>query len=53
VTAGELGPVDELEVDGVVVHTTQYHDRTFHGKYDAETESYDRTGAPSTTPEDY
>src|SRR5210317_505769 len=33
VTTGEVGPVDTLEVDGVVVHTTQYHDRTVHARY--------------------
>ena len=53
VTTGELGPVDELEVDGVVVHSTQYHDRTVHAKLDPDTLTYDRTGYPQTMPEDY
>ena len=51
VTTGELGPVDELVIDGVVEHTTQYHDRTCHGKYVGP--GYDTTGFPQTTPEDY
>ena len=51
VTTGELGPTDELVVDGVVVHTTQYHDRTVHARY--VDGAYDRTGYPQTMPEDY
>ena len=51
VTTGELGPIDELVVDGVVEHTVQYHDRTVHGKY--VDGAYDRTGYPQTMPEDY
>ena len=51
VTTGELGPIDELTVDGVVQHTTQYHDRTVHAKYVDGV--YDRTGYPQTMPEDY
>ena len=53
VETGILGPVDELVVDGVVQHTTQYHDRTVHAKYDPDTGTYDRTGFPQTMPEDY
>jgi hypothetical protein len=51
VTPGELGPVDELVVDGVVEHTVQYHDRTVHARY--VDGAYDRTGYPQTMPEDY
>ena len=53
VQTGIDGPTDELTVDGVVTHTTQYHDRTNYGKYNAETESYDYEATPITTPEDY
>ena len=51
VTTGELGPTDTLEVDGVVQHTVQYHDRTVHARWDGV--SYDRAGYPQTMPEDY
>ena len=43
--------VDELIIDGIVVHTTQFHDRTCYGKY--VDGAYDYTGYPETTPEDY
>ncbi len=51
VSTGEIGPVDELIVDGVVQHTTQYHDRTMYGKYTTAGYVYEPT--PVTTPEDY
>lgn len=51
ITQGELGPVDTLTIDGVVEHTTQYHDRTIHARYIDG--AYDRTGYPVTEPEDY
>ena len=51
VTTGELGPIDELVVDGVVEHTVQYHDRTVHARY--VDGAYDRAGYPQTMPEDY
>ena len=51
VSTGEIGPVDELIVDGVVQHTTQYHDRTLYGKY--TTSGYVYEAVPVTTPEDY
>ena len=51
ITTGELGPIDELVIDGVVEHTVQYHDRTIHARY--VDGAYDRTGYPLTVPEDY
>jgi hypothetical protein len=42
---------DVVEVDGVEVERTVYHDRTIHGKY--VDGSYDYTGFPQTIPEDY
>ena len=51
VETGIPGPTDTLEVDGVVEHTVQYHDRTVHAKWDGV--NYDRAGYPQTTPEDY
>ena len=53
VSTGELGPIDELIVDGVVQDTTQYHDRTLYGKYDATLGDYVYEPVPVTTPEDY
>ena len=51
VETGILGPTDTLEIDGVVEHTVQYHDRTLHGKYTESGYVYEPT--PVTTPEDY
>ena len=51
VETGIIGPTDELVVDGVVEHTTQFHNRTLHGKYTESGYVYEPT--PVTTSEDY
>ena len=42
---------DVIEIDGVEISRTTYHDRTVHAKYSSG--SYDYTVGPTTTPEDY
>ena len=44
---------DEITVDGEVVSSEDFYDSTYHGTWDTATDSYDRTGAPSTAPVDY
>ena len=44
---------EEIEVDGVVVSSEEFHDSIYHGTWDTQTETYDRTGAPSSVPVDY
>jgi hypothetical protein len=49
--SGVLSHSDDLTVDGVVVHSEQFHNSITHGRYVDGV--LDRTGYPVTYPEDY